>query len=58
MHHPQRPARVQGAAATGEAKTPLGRRLRLLRKRIIASGQPRLSWEDLDRELAERRGER
>lgn len=39
-------------------KTPLGRRLDEIRKRIKASGQPLLSsWEELDRELADRRGE-
>jgi hypothetical protein len=37
-------------------RTPLGRRLWELRKRIVASGQPLLSWEDLDREVAARRG--
>ncbi len=38
-------------------RTPLGRRLDELRERIKASGEPLLSWEQLDRELAERRGE-
>jgi len=37
-------------------RTPLGRRLWELRKRIIASGQPLLDWDDLEREIAERRG--
>lgn len=32
--------------------------LRKLRERIIASGQPTLSLSELDREIAERRGER
>lgn len=40
-----------------EPRTPLGRRLMDIRKRIIASGQPLLDdWDDLDREVAERRG--
>jgi hypothetical protein len=37
-------------------RTPLGRRLWELRKRIVASGQPLLDWDDLEREIAERRG--
>jgi len=39
-------------------RTPLGRRLDEIRRRIEASGQPLLSsWEEIDRELADRRGE-
>ena len=41
-----------------QRRTPLGRRLAELRERIEASGQPLLSWNDIDRELAELRGER
>ncbi|MGH2560890.1 MAG: hypothetical protein ACRDJH_17635 [Thermomicrobiales bacterium] len=38
-------------------RTPLGRRLMEIRAQIVASGQPLLeSWEDLEREIAERRG--
>lgn len=40
-----------------QRRTPLGRRLDEIRERVKASGQPLLSWEDIDRELAERRGE-
>lgn len=40
-----------------QRRTPLGRRLEEIRKRVKASGQPLLSWEEIDRELAERRGE-
>lgn len=43
--------------APQQRRTPLGRRLDEIRKRIKDSGQPLLSWEDIDRELAERRGE-
>lgn len=35
----------------------MGRRLDELRERIKASGTPLLSWEEIDRELSERRGE-
>ncbi len=38
------------------ARTSLGARLLHLRKQIVASGEPLLSWEALDRELADRRG--
>jgi hypothetical protein len=38
-------------------KTPLGRRLQSLRQQIVRSGVPLLDWEDLDKELADRRGE-
>jgi len=40
-----------------QRRTPLGRRLDEIRKRVKASGQPLLSWEDIERELAEQRGE-
>lgn len=38
-------------------RTPLGQRLWHLRERIVASGEPLLDWDDLDREIAERRGQ-
>lgn len=34
---------------------PLGQRLAEIRERIKASGTPLLSWEDVDRELGDRR---
>jgi hypothetical protein len=37
-------------------RTPLGRRLCALRARIISSGEPLLSREDIDRTIAESRG--
>ena len=39
-------------------KTPLGRKLVRLRKEIVRAGVPLLDWDDLEREVAERRGER
>lgn len=40
----------------GQRRTELGRRLDEIRKRIEASGEPLLSsWEEVDRELGERR---
>lgn len=48
-------ARLRGSKR--QRRTPLGRRLDEIRKRIEASGQPLLSsWEEIDRELADRRG--
>ena len=38
-------------------QTELGARLRILRGQILAAEAPPLGWEDLQRELAERRGE-
>jgi hypothetical protein len=37
--------------------SPLGEQLAKIREEIVASGDPLLSWEELDREVAERRGE-
>ena len=36
-------------------QTPLGQRLTEIRERIKASGVPLLSWEDVDKELEDRR---
>jgi len=38
------------------ARTPLGRRLRELRSKIVTSGTPGLSWEEIEEEVASRRG--
>lgn len=38
------------------ARTELGRKLRELRRRIVASGQPLLDENELNREIRERRG--
>jgi hypothetical protein len=37
-------------------RTPLGRRLWEIRKQVVESGEPLLDREDLEREVAERRG--
>lgn len=39
-----------------QPRTPLGRRLWELRKQIVASGEPLLDWDGIEREVAERRG--
>jgi len=37
-------------------KTPLGQRLWEIRARLIASGERLLGWEEIEREVSERRG--
>jgi hypothetical protein len=45
------------AAPQGMARTRLGEPLLRIREQIVASGEPLLSWEDIEREVAQRRGE-
>lgn len=40
----------------GAARTPLGRQLRELRSQILESGAPTLGWEEIEEEVAARRG--
>jgi hypothetical protein len=40
-----------------QARTQLGERLLRIREWITASGEPLLSWAEIEREIAERRGE-
>jgi hypothetical protein len=42
--------------ATYVPRTELGRRLLELRAKAVRAGMPLLSWEELEREVAERRG--
>jgi hypothetical protein len=49
--------RTQRNAAQGAARTRLGEKLLRIRRRIVESGRPLLSWEQIEREVAERRGE-
>jgi predicted DNA-binding antitoxin AbrB/MazE fold protein len=39
-----------------EARTPLGRRLRELRAEIARAGTPPLDWDEIENEVALRRG--
>jgi len=41
-----------------QPRTDLGKRLWEIRQRIVASGVPLLGWDEIERELAERRGDR
>lgn len=38
------------------ARTPLGRKLLALRSRILGSGEPGLGWDEIEEEVAARRG--
>jgi hypothetical protein len=50
---------TRAAAAEGDAQdSELGRQLRAIRQRIVAAGDPLLSWQGVADEVAERRGER
>jgi hypothetical protein len=46
---------ISRPVASKPRRTLLGQRLDKIRERIKASGQPLLSWKEIDRELAERR---
>jgi len=43
-------------AVSHKARTPLGQKLWGIRARIVASGVPLLSWEEIQSEIAARRG--
>lgn len=43
--------------AKRQPRTALGQRLVQLREQIIRSGTPLLSWDEIEREVADRRGE-
>jgi hypothetical protein len=47
----------EGDISPRTPRTPLGERLLRIRERIVASGEPLLSWAEIEREVAERRGE-
>jgi hypothetical protein len=44
--------------STSGSSAPLGTQLAALRAQIVDSGAPLLSWEGVEAEVAERRGER
>jgi hypothetical protein len=53
---PESPASCTIDPAYEPARTPLGADLRRLRAEIIESGEPLLSWEEIEKEVADRRG--
>lgn len=52
-----KPKRQEETVKAYVPKTPLGKRLLAIRKKIIASGVPLLSIEEIRKEIAESRGE-
>jgi hypothetical protein len=44
-------------AVPAQPRTALGKQLSRIRDRIIASGEPLLSWNEVEEEIADRRGE-
>jgi hypothetical protein len=52
---PEERARLAGALIT-QVETPLARQLRAIRTRIVATQEPLLGWDALEREIADRRG--
>ena len=54
LKHPP-PVKVERRTAPSyRPRTPLGLKLWEIRKRIVASGEPLLGWDDIEREVAER----
>ena len=49
---------AQRPATAPQAESELGRRLRAQRAEIVASGARLLDWNEIEDEVAERRGER
>jgi hypothetical protein len=43
-------------ASAEQPTSTLGQRLQAIRQRIVASGVPLLTWDDLETEVADRRG--
>lgn len=43
-------------ASSSGPRTPLGRRLSEIRSKIVASGERMLEWDEIDSEIARRRG--
>jgi hypothetical protein len=48
---------IQETSSSFKPKTPLGRRLWCIRKRIVASDETLLEWNEIEKEVATRRGE-
>jgi hypothetical protein len=54
----KRSAEAEQPQRRSAARTKLGRKLLALRKKIIESGDPLLDWDEVDEEVATRRGQR
>jgi prevent-host-death family protein len=49
--------RLLSANTVEVGQTPLGRKLSRIRQQIVAMGEPLLSWDEVNREVADCRGE-
>lgn len=49
--------RLLSANQVEVGQTPLGRKLWQIRQQIVATGEPLLNWDEVNQEVAERRGE-
>jgi prevent-host-death family protein len=49
--------RLLSANRVEVGQTPLGRKLWQIRQQIVATGEPLLDWDEVNQEVAERRGE-
>ena len=54
----RRKHREEAQSTAFTPQTGLGKHLWKIRRRIVASGERLLNWDEIDREVAERRGER
>jgi prevent-host-death family protein len=48
--------RLLSAKRVEVGQTPLGRKLSRIRQQIVATSEPLLGWDEVNREVAERRG--
>ena len=48
---------LENRANRVEVETPLGKKLWQIRQQIVATGEPLLDWDEVNQEVAERRGE-
>jgi len=55
---PERPRPAVREEEEYEPRTELGKRLWEIRKRVVATGRATMTWDDIERELSELRGER
>ena len=53
---PQTNAPTLSTCARQVPRTPLGKKLLEIRQKIVASGRPLLTWDEVERAIAEQRG--
>jgi hypothetical protein len=57
-HRPKNGGSFSNGAEAARPKSELGTELRAIRQKIVESGLPLLTEEEIEKEVAERRGER